>query len=94
MTAKNKAVIKGQITYHDTGTSEHRSECPFTAIRLHGTVENVLVDDDLIFTAADLRDVRPRSAGCGPVRGHLSVPGDESDLSAARPIHRPGVRSG
>ncbi len=22
MTAKNKAVIKGQITYHDTGTSE------------------------------------------------------------------------
>jgi hypothetical protein len=48
MTAKNKAVIKGQITYHDTGTSEIGTEIgikTFNPIRLHGVV------DPMYFTA-------------------------------------------
>jgi hypothetical protein len=38
MTAKNKAVIKGQITYHDTGTSVVDTKT-FKPIRLHGVVD-------------------------------------------------------
>ena len=45
MTAKNKAVIKGEITYHDTGTSN--VEGFISEIRLHGVV------DPLVFTAPD-----------------------------------------
>ena len=49
MTAKKKAVIKGQITYHDTGTSTILSprrsgragtvETDFPEIRIHGVVD-------------------------------------------------------
>src|SRR5215204_1723696 len=46
MTDKNKAVIKGEITYHDTGTSVVDG-LPFGEIRLHGVV------DPITFTAAD-----------------------------------------
>ena len=45
MTAKKKAVIKGQITYHDTGTSDglaaSRRSRP---IRLHGVVDPMFID--------------------------------------------------
>jgi hypothetical protein len=40
MTAKNKAVIKGEITYHDTGTSTVEG-VDFPEIRLHGVVDPV-----------------------------------------------------
>jgi len=46
MTAKNKAVIKGEITYHDTGTSTVGG-VDFPEIRLHGVV------DPMTFTASD-----------------------------------------
>ena len=46
MTDKDKAVIKGEITYHDTGTSVVDG-LPFGEIRLHGVV------DPITFTAAD-----------------------------------------
>jgi hypothetical protein len=46
MKAKNKAVIQGQITYHDTGTSVIGTKT-FKPIRLHGVV------DPMVFTAAD-----------------------------------------
>jgi len=46
MTDKNKAVIKGEITYHDTGTSVVDG-LPFGEIGLHGVV------DPITFTAAD-----------------------------------------
>jgi hypothetical protein len=36
--------VKGQITYHDTSTDS--TGVFFTGLRLHGTVENVLVDDN------------------------------------------------
>ena len=38
MTAKNKAVIKGEITYHDTGTST-LTESTSQKFRLHGVVD-------------------------------------------------------
>jgi hypothetical protein len=38
MRAKNKAVIKGQITYHDTGTSTIAG-LKFKPIRIHGVVD-------------------------------------------------------
>ena len=38
MTAKNTAVIKGEITYHDAGTSVIGANT-FTPIRLHGVVD-------------------------------------------------------
>jgi hypothetical protein len=46
MRDNNKAVIKGQITYHDTGTSVIEG-LPFGEVRIHGVV------DPLIFTAPD-----------------------------------------
>jgi len=42
MKAKNKAVIKGQITYHDTGASIVGQRA-FGAIRLHGTVDPMFI---------------------------------------------------
>ena len=46
MKAKNKAVIQGEITYHDTGTSVIGTKT-FKPIRLHGVV------DPMVFTAPD-----------------------------------------
>jgi hypothetical protein len=46
VTAKNKEVIKGEITYHDTGTSTVAG-VDFPEIRLHGVV------DPMTFTAPD-----------------------------------------
>ena len=42
MTDKSKAVIKGEITYHDTGTSKVEG-LPFGEIRLHGVVDPVFI---------------------------------------------------
>ena len=38
--------VKGQITYHDTSTNSILGGVLFPELRLHGTVENVLIDDD------------------------------------------------
>lgn len=46
VTAKNKEVIKGEITYHDTGTSSI-GPVDFPEVRLHGVV------DPMTFTAPD-----------------------------------------
>ena len=46
VTAKNKEVIKGEITYHDTGTSTIEG-VDFPEVRLHGVV------DPMTFTAPD-----------------------------------------
>jgi hypothetical protein len=46
VTAKNKEVIKGEITYHDTGTSKVDG-IDFPEVRLHGVV------DPMTFTAPD-----------------------------------------
>jgi hypothetical protein len=46
VTAKNKEVIKGEITYHDTGTSTVGG-VDFPEVRLHGVV------DPMTFTAPD-----------------------------------------
>jgi hypothetical protein len=46
VTAKNKEVIKGEITYHDTGTSTVAG-VDFPEVRLHGVV------DPMTFTAPD-----------------------------------------
>jgi hypothetical protein len=46
VTAKNKEVIKGEITYHDTGTSTVDG-LDFPEVRLHGVV------DPMTFTAPD-----------------------------------------
>ena len=59
MTAKNKAVIKGQITYHDTGTSEIEG-VDFRPIRLHGVV------DPMFITAPETARRRPRSSSMRP----------------------------
>jgi hypothetical protein len=42
VTAKNKEVIKGEITYHDTGTSKVEG-LDFPEIRLHGVVDPIIV---------------------------------------------------
>ena len=47
VTAKNKEVIKGEITYHDTGTSSIGPDVDFPEVRLHGVV------DPMTFTAPD-----------------------------------------
>ena len=41
--------VKGQITYHDSSTDS--TGLFYTGLRLHGTVENVLVDDDPLDTS-------------------------------------------
>jgi hypothetical protein len=38
--------VKGEITYHDTSTKVSPGGVLFTGLRLHGTVTNVLVDDN------------------------------------------------
>jgi hypothetical protein len=38
--------VKGQITYHDSSTKAEPGVVLYTGLRLHGTVENILVDDD------------------------------------------------
>lgn len=53
MRAKNKAVIKGQITYHDTGTSVVEGK-PFRPIRLHGVVDPVFITAPECQAAAEL----------------------------------------
>lgn len=40
-TAKRKAVIKGQITYHDSASTV--DGLPFPEIRIHGTVEPIVI---------------------------------------------------
>jgi hypothetical protein len=39
--------VKGQITYHDASTSASLGGLVFPDLRIHGTVENILVDDDM-----------------------------------------------
>jgi hypothetical protein len=62
MTDKNKAVIKGEITYHDTGTSVIEG-VPFTPIRIHGVV------DPLVFTAADCETAAQMMLGAAQFDG-------------------------
>jgi hypothetical protein len=57
MTAKNKAVIKGQITYHDTGTSEIGTEVgikTFNPIRIHGVVDPIYITAETCELAAQI----------------------------------------
>ena len=37
--------VKGQITYHDASTSASLGGLVFPDLRIHGTVEKILVDD-------------------------------------------------
>jgi hypothetical protein len=53
MTDKNKAVIKGEITYHDTGTSTVAG-VDFPEVRLHGVVDPMTFTADDCETAAQL----------------------------------------
>jgi hypothetical protein len=53
MRANNKAVIKGQITYHDTGTSVVGTKT-FKPIRLHGVVDPVFITAPECETAAGI----------------------------------------
>src|SRR5215217_7648157 len=53
MTAKNKAVIKGEITYHDTGTSVIEG-VPFGEVRIHGVVDPIFVTAPECETAAEV----------------------------------------
>jgi hypothetical protein len=39
--------VKGEITYHDGSTSASLGGLVFPDLRIHGTVENILVDDDM-----------------------------------------------
>jgi hypothetical protein len=39
--------VKGQITYHDASTSASLGGLVFPDLRIKGTVENILVDDDM-----------------------------------------------
>jgi hypothetical protein len=62
MTDKNKAVIKGEITYHDSGTSVIEN-VPFNPIRLHGVV------DPMFFTAADCETAAQMMLGAAQFDG-------------------------
>jgi hypothetical protein len=39
--------VKGELTYHDASTSASLGGLVFPDLRIHGTVENILVDDDM-----------------------------------------------
>jgi hypothetical protein len=39
--------VKGELVYHDSSTKVSATGVLFPGLRLHGTVENILVDDDL-----------------------------------------------
>jgi hypothetical protein len=39
--------VKGQIKYHDASTSASLGAVVYANLRIHGTVENILVDDDM-----------------------------------------------
>jgi hypothetical protein len=39
--------VKGELVYHDSSTKVSVGGVLFPGLRLHGTVENILVDDDL-----------------------------------------------
>ncbi|HYI57967.1 MAG TPA: hypothetical protein VEX66_07355 [Microlunatus sp.] len=57
MKIKNKAVIKGQITYHDTGSSKIGTEIglkTFRPIRLHGVVDAVTLRAETCEAAAQV----------------------------------------
>jgi hypothetical protein len=62
--------VKGQITYHDASTSASLGALVFPDLRIHGTVENILVDDNPL----DMRRGGPSSQAatghktqrCGP----------------------------
>ncbi len=53
MTAKNKAVIKGEITYHDTAPSVVEG-VEFDPIRLHGVVDPVFITAETCEAAAQV----------------------------------------
>jgi hypothetical protein len=76
MTDKNKAVIKGEITYHDTGTTSLNDvvispvgspivtkDLEFDPIRIHGVV------DPLVFTAADCETAAQMMLGAAQFDG-------------------------
>src|SRR4029453_2542572 len=39
--------VKGELVYHDSSTKVSATGVLFPGLRLHGTVENILIDDDL-----------------------------------------------
>jgi hypothetical protein len=77
MTDKNKAVIKGEITYHDTGTTHLEDvvispvdtepvvtkDLDFDPIRIHGVV------DPMVFTAADCETAAQMMLGAAQFDG-------------------------
>ena len=77
MTAKNKAVIKGEITYHDTGTSIVGGS-DFPGLRLHGVVDPMIFDrpptcehggpDASWMRPSSTATTGPRTRGCCPRR--------------------------
>ncbi len=88
---KPRAVITGEITYHDSPSSitleGDLEPTVFPEIRLHGTVEPLVVPNVPVV----------RGGGRGPaggiVRGHLPASGQGAPFSARR-VRRPGVRPG
>ena len=91
MTAKNKAVIKGQITYHDTGTTSLNDvvispvgvepvvteDLEFDPIRIHGVV------DPMFFTAADCETAAQMMLGAAQFDG--TYRSQETGLTSAAP---------
>ena len=91
MTAKNKAVIKGEITYHDTGTTSLNDvvispvgtipvvteDLEFDPIRIHGVV------DPLVFTAADCETAAQMMLGAAQFDG--TYRSQETGLTSASP---------
>ena len=76
MRAKNKAVITGQITYHDTGASVVGAKA-FGAIRLHGTV------DPFFTTAPDCEAAAAIFLDAAQFQG--SYRSQEKGLASAKP---------
>ena len=67
-TKAKRAVIKGEITYHDTGTSSIILENggvpkPFPEIRIHGIVDPIYVDN--VLTCEDVPPLIPGTARFG-----------------------------
>ena len=90
------AGVKGEITYLDAST-----KVPFAGLRLHGTVDQVLIevvpddpatpeiDETVVEPAATCEDVVEAPAAHFP--GQLPVPGEATAVRAARSVQRPGV---
>ena len=90
----DQPVIRGEITYHDSATSTVDG-VSYPAIRLHGIVDPLFVED--VSTCAEAVESFPYFPDAAVFEGTYRPQGPTPRYPGqrtARPVHRPGVRPG